>query len=212
MLLGGLATPLVISVHSIVGMDFAVAILPGWHSTIFPPYFVAGAIFSGFAMVLTLAIPLRWLYGLEDYLTLKHLGNAAKVMLLTGSIVGFGYATEAFMAWYSGNPYERYVASIACSGPTLGAISALLIINVCIPQLFWFRRVRANVLLLWLLSLVIQVGMWLERFMIIITSLHRDYCRRAGRCTTRLSGTSHAPRERSGCFSRCSTCSSASCR
>jgi molybdopterin-containing oxidoreductase family membrane subunit len=174
-LLGALATPLVLSVHSIVGMDFAVAIVPGWHSTIFPPYFVAGAIFSGFAMVVTLAIPLRIIFGLESFLTLRHMSNAAKVMLLTGSIVGYGYFTEVFIAYYSGNTYERYVAINRVFGPYAWSYWGIVIINILVPQIFWFPKVRVNLPVLFVASLVIQVGMWLERFMIIITSLHRDF-------------------------------------
>ncbi len=174
-LLAALSTPLVLSVHSIVGMDFAVAIVPGWHSTIFPPYFVAGAIFSGFAMVVTLAIPLRYYFHLENYLTIRHMSNAAKVMLLTGSIVGYGYFTEVFIAYYSGNTYERYVAINRCLGPYAWSYWAIVIINIFVPQIYWFPKIRSNMKILFVSSLVIQVGMWLERFMIIITSLHRDY-------------------------------------
>jgi molybdopterin-containing oxidoreductase family membrane subunit len=175
LLLGGLATPLVLSVHSIVGMDFAVAIVPGWHSAIFPPYFVAGAIFSGFAMVLTLAIPLRWLYGLEDFVTIRHLSNAAKIMLLTSSIVGYGYLIEVFMEYYSGDEFERAIAWERVAGPYAWSYWSVIVINVLVPQLFWLPRVRASAGLLFVLSLIIQVGMWLERFMIIVPSLHHDY-------------------------------------
>jgi len=175
LLLAGLATPLVVSVHSIVGMDFAVAILPGWHSTIFPPYFVAGAIFSGFAMVMTLAIPLRAMYGLQAFVTMRHLDNMAKIMLTTGLIVAYGYGMEAFMAWYSGNPYERYVAVNRALGPYGWSYWALITCNIVTPQLFWIRSVRNNVPLLFTISLITQVGMWLERFVIIVPSLHRDF-------------------------------------
>jgi Ni/Fe-hydrogenase subunit HybB-like protein len=175
LLLAGIATPLVVSVHSIVGLDFAVANLPGWHSTIFPPYFVAGAIFSGFAMVMTLSIPLRAIYGLEDFITLRHLSNMAKVMLTTGLIVAYGYGMEAFFAYYSGNPYERHVMINRALGPYAWSYWALIGCNVIAPQLFWSRAVRRNVKLLFVLSLIVNVGMWLERFVIIVTSLHQDF-------------------------------------
>jgi len=175
LLLAGLATPLVVSVHTVVSLDFAVANLPGWHSTIFPPYFVAGAIFSGFAMVLSLAIPLRAVYGLGDFITLRHLENMAKVMLATGLIVAYGYLMELFMAWYSGNTYEGFTAWNRILGPYGWAYGALMLCNVVAPQLLWLKRVRRNVPALFVLSLVINLGMWLERFVIVITSLHRDY-------------------------------------
>lgn len=175
LLLAGLATPLVVSVHTIVGLDFAVSLVPGWHVTLFPPYFVAGAIFSGFAMVMTLAIPLRAVYGLEDFITLRHLGNMAKVMLATGLMVGYGYLMEAFFSWYSANEFEWYVLVNRALGPYAFAYWALLVCNVGIPQLLWLRRVRTNVPLLFVISLVVNVGMWLERFVIIVISLHRDY-------------------------------------
>ena len=175
LLLAGLATPLVLSVHSIVGMDFAVAIVPGWHSTIFPPYFVAGAIFSGFAMVVTLAVPLRWIYGLEDFVTLKHLDNMAKIMLATGSMVGYGYFCEAFYAYYSGSEFERYVMVDRALGGYAWSYWAIICCNALTPQLFWLRSVRRNVIGLFIISLITQTGMWLERFVIVITSLHRDY-------------------------------------
>jgi Ni/Fe-hydrogenase subunit HybB-like protein len=175
LLLGGLATPLVISVHSIVSTDFAVAIVPGWHSTVFPPYFVAGAILSGFAMVLTLAIPLRWMYGLYDYVKIKHLSNAAKLMLVTGTIVGYAYLMEAFTAYYSANPYERYLAANRVFGAYNWAYFSILIANALVPQLFWIRAVRENVWALFGIALIVQYGMWLERFVIIVPSLHRDY-------------------------------------
>jgi len=175
LLLAGLATPLVVSVHSIVGLDFAASLVPGWHVTLFPPYFVAGAIFSGFAMVMTLAIPLRAVYGLEDFITLRHLGNMAKVMLATGLIVAYGYLMEAFFAWYSGNPYERYLTVNRALGPYAWSYWALIACNVLAPQLFWLRSVRRSVPLLFVLALVVNVGMWLERFVIIVTSLSRDF-------------------------------------
>ncbi|MEW6272687.1 MAG: NrfD/PsrC family molybdoenzyme membrane anchor subunit [Thermodesulfobacteriota bacterium] len=175
LLLAGLSTPLVVSVHTIVSFDFAVSVIPGWHATIFPPYFVAGAIYSGFAMVVTLAVPIRRYYGLEDFVTLKHLDNIGRVMLATGLIVAYGYTMEAFMSWYSGNLYERYMMWARLSGPFGVAYWALILCNVLIPQLLWFKGVRANLLALWLISIVVNVGMWLERYVIVVTSLSRDY-------------------------------------
>ena len=175
LLMAGLATPLVVSVHSIVGMDFAAAIVPGWHTTIFPPYFVAGAIFSGFAMVVTLAIPLRAVYRLQDFVTMRHLDNMAKIMLATGSILAYGYLAEVFFSYYSGNPYERYVTINRAFGPYAWSYWALIACNILTPQLLWFRSVRRNVAVLFVISLVINVGMWLERFVIVVISLHRDY-------------------------------------
>jgi molybdopterin-containing oxidoreductase family membrane subunit len=175
LLLAGLATPLVLSVHTVVSFDFAVAVVPGWHTTIFPPYFVAGAIYSGFAMVLTLAIPIRAVYQLEDFITMRHLQNMAKVMLVTGLIVAYGYTTEAFIAWYSGDKYEGFVPMNRMFGPYAVYYWALILCNVVIPQMLWFKRVRTNVPLLFIISLVVNVGMWLERFVIIVLSLHRDF-------------------------------------
>jgi Ni/Fe-hydrogenase subunit HybB-like protein len=176
LLLAGLATPLVLSVHTIVSFDFAVSQLPGWHATIFPPYFVAGAIYAGFAMVLLLTIPLRKFYGLEDFITLRHLRNSAKVMLATGLIVGYGYMMEAFMAWYSASEYEGFMMKNRIwTGPYWWAYALLIITNIIIPQILWSRRARHNTVLLFIVALIISVGMWLERFVIIVTSLHRDY-------------------------------------
>jgi Ni/Fe-hydrogenase subunit HybB-like protein len=175
LLLAGLATPLVISVHTVVSFDFASGIVPGWHTTIFPPYFVAGAIYSGFAMVMTLSIPIRALYGLEDFITMRHLNNMAKVMLATGLIVGYGYMMETFMAWYSGNPYEQFMILNRMRGPYAPFYWALIGCNIAAPQILWWPRARDNVLLLWIVSLVVNLGMWLERFVIVITSLHRDF-------------------------------------
>jgi molybdopterin-containing oxidoreductase family membrane subunit len=176
LLLAGLATPLVVSVHTVVSFDFAVAQLPGWHATIFPPYFVAGAIYSGFAMVLTLAIPLRAVYGLKDFITDRHLNNMAKVMLATGLIVAYGYLIEAFMAFYGGNQYEvTAFRQRMLSGPYKWFFWALIVFNVLLPQGLWFRKVRQNVLLLFLLSIIINIGMWLERFVIIVSSLSRNF-------------------------------------
>jgi molybdopterin-containing oxidoreductase family membrane subunit len=175
LLLAGLATPLVISVHSVVSLDFAVAIIPGWHSTIFPPYFVAGAIYSGFAMVMTLAIPLRAVYKLEDFITTRHLDNMAKILLATGLIVAYGYIMETFVAWYSGNPYEGYMMLNRMGGPYAPYFWALILCNVLVPQVLWSRRVRSNAPALFVIALVVNIGMWLERFVIVVTSLHRDF-------------------------------------
>jgi molybdopterin-containing oxidoreductase family membrane subunit len=175
LLLAGLATPLVVSVHTVVSLDFATAIVPGWHSTIFPPYFVAGAIYSGFAMVLTIAIPLRKFYGLKDFVTTEHLDLMAKVMLTSGLIVAYGYIMEIFMGYYSGDEYERYMTTNRMLG-LYGAIYwTLILCNILIPQALWSRRVRRNAALLFCVSLVINIGMWLERFVIVVTSLHRDF-------------------------------------
>src|SRR5436309_12874583 len=160
LLLAGLATPLVLSVHTVVSFDFAIAIVPGWHTTIFPPYFVAGAIYSGFAMVLTIAIPLRKAYGLEDFITLRHLQNMAKVMLVTGLIVAYGYGTEAFIAWYSADKFEMFVPFNRVTGPYWWTYSMLILCNILTPQLLWFKRVRINVPLLFCIALVINCGMW----------------------------------------------------
>ncbi|MCA1584007.1 MAG: polysulfide reductase NrfD, partial [Acidobacteria bacterium] len=175
LILAGLSTPLVLSVHTVVSFDFAVSVVPGWHATIFPPYFVAGAIYSGFAMVLSLAIPIRAAYSLEHLITIRHIDNMAKVMLATGLIVGYGYTMEAFFAWYSSNPYERFMIWNRMTGPYAWAYWMLITVNVGLIQLLWFRRVRHNTKLLFLLSLIINFGMWLERFVIIVTSLNRDY-------------------------------------
>src|SRR5436309_1200418 len=174
LLLAGLATPLVVSVHTIVSFDFAIAIVPGWHTTIFPPYFVAGAIYSGFAMVLALAIPIRAVYGLEDFITLSHLENMAKVMLVTGLIVAYGYLIEAFMAWYSADKFEGFVPLNRMTGPYAPYYWALIFCNLVVPQALWFRRARTNVPLLFVVALEVNIGMWLERF-VIVMSLHRDY-------------------------------------
>ncbi|MFN7916230.1 MAG: NrfD/PsrC family molybdoenzyme membrane anchor subunit [Vicinamibacterales bacterium] len=175
LLLAGLSTPLVVSVHSVVSFDFSVSVLPGWHTTIFPPYFVAGAIYSGFAMVLTLAIPIRAVYGLEDFITMRHLQNMAKVMLLTGLIVAYGYGIEAFMAWYSANYYEGFMMLNRIGGPYWPQYWALIFCNVIFPQLLWFKKIRMNVPMLFVIAAVVNVGMWLERFVIIVLSLHRDF-------------------------------------
>src|SRR6185503_19982678 len=166
---------LVLSVHSVVSFDFAVSVLAGWYATIFPPYFVAGAIYSGFAVVTTLAIPLRKYYGLDGFITMRHIHNMTKVMLVTGMIVAYGYANEAFFAWFSGNPYEAYMMQNRLTGPYATLYWSLIAINAAMIQLFWFRRVRDNIALLFILSLLVNVVMWLERFIIIVTSLHRDF-------------------------------------
>ncbi|MCM2314654.1 MAG: polysulfide reductase NrfD [Thermoanaerobaculia bacterium] len=176
LLLAGLATPLVVSVHTVVSFDFATSVIPGWHTTFFPPYFVAGAIFSGFAMVLTLAIPIRKAYGLEDFITMRHIENMAKVMLATGLIVAYAYVMEVFFAWYSGNSYEKFLAfDTRPKGPYWWAFWALWTCNIAIPQLLWFKKMRTTPWILWILSIIVNIGMWLERFVIIVTSLHRDY-------------------------------------
>jgi molybdopterin-containing oxidoreductase family membrane subunit len=174
-LLAGIATPLVVSVHTVVSFDFATSVVPGWHNTIFPPYFVAGAIYSGFAMVLTLAIPLRAAYGLHDFITERHLENMAKVMLATGLMVAYGYCMEAFFGWYSANTYEEYLVQNRAYGPYAPSYWMLIACNVVIPQLLWIRRVRTHPIALWVIAVIANVGMWLERFVIIVTSLHRDY-------------------------------------
>src|SRR3954447_9001393 len=175
LLLAGLATPLVLSVHTVVSFDFAVGIVPGWHTTIFPPYFVAGAIYSGFAMVLMLAIPIRKIYGLEDFITERHLQNSAKVMLATGLIVAYGYGIEAFMGWYSGDRYDAFTLWNRLHGPYAPWYLSLLTCNIFIPQLLWIRKLRTSPIALFFISGVILVGMWLERFIIVVVSLHRDF-------------------------------------
>jgi Ni/Fe-hydrogenase subunit HybB-like protein len=175
LLLAGLSTPLVVSVHTVVGLDFAVAVLPGWHATFVPPYFVAGAIFSGFAMVLTLAIPIRKIYELEDFITIRHLDNMAKVILATGLIVAYAYAFEAFFAYYSTNPHEQALMEHRLHGPMSPAYFALIACNVIVPQLLWWKRVRRSVPMLFVIAIVVNVGMWLERYVIVVGSLHRDF-------------------------------------
>jgi Ni/Fe-hydrogenase subunit HybB-like protein len=175
LLLAGIATPLVVSVHTVVSFDFAVGIIPGWHATIFPPYFVAGAIYSGFAMVLTLTIPLRAWYGLQDFITDKHLENMAKVMLATGLMVAYGYGMEIFTAYYSAETYEEFLAKNRFAGPYFVQYWSLIACNVLTPQVLWFKRVRRNPAMLWVVALIVNVGMWLERYVIIVVSLHRDF-------------------------------------
>jgi molybdopterin-containing oxidoreductase family membrane subunit len=174
-LLAGLATPLVISVHTIVSWDFATSVIPGWHTTILPPYFVAGAIFSGMSMVLTLMIVARKVMGLEDYITPQHIDKMCKVTLATGLMVGFAYVVEFFTAIYSGNPYEQFVFVNRAAGPLAWSYWTMVICNIAVPQLLWFRKVRANVAAVFAISIVVNIGMWFERFVIIVTSLHRDF-------------------------------------
>ena len=175
LLLAGLSTPLVLSVHSIVSFDFAVSQLPGWHTTIFPPYFVAGAIFSGFGMVLTLMLPMRIICHLEEIITVRHIELMGKVILGTGSMVGYAYGMEFFIAWYGGNPYELYAFKNRAFGDYWWAYWTMVSCNVVCPQLFWFRGVRRNMIIVFIISIFVNIGMWFERFVIIVTSLHRDY-------------------------------------
>jgi len=175
LLLAGLATPLVLSVHSVVSFDFATAQLPGWHTSIFPPYFVAGAIFGGFAMVVTLAVLARQLFGLMNIITLRHLENCAKVILATGMMVGYAYGMEFFTAWYSGNSSEFFTFINRAMGPYAWAYWIMITCNVVAPQLFWFKKARTNVWLLFTVAMFVNVGMWFERFVIVVTSLSRDF-------------------------------------
>ena len=175
LLLGGLATPLVLSVHTVVSFDFTIAILPGWHSTIFPPYFVAGAIYSGFAMVLVLCIPIRAVYGLHNLITVRHLNNCAKLMLATGLVLAYTYVIEPFTSWYSGNGFEMYTVHNRAFGPQSWTFWLVILLNVAIPQALWFYKVRTNPKPLFFISIVVLIGMWVERYMIIITSLDRDF-------------------------------------
>ena len=175
LLLAGLAAPLVLSVHSVVSFDFSVAMVPGWHSTIFPPYFVAGAIYSGFAMVLNIVIPIRKLYGLESLITKRHLNNMAVVMLATGMMVTYGYVMEAFMAWYSGDVFEKAMMMNRAFGPYGWIFWGLMFLNVIVPQALWSKRLRNNTISLFFIALSVNVGMWVERFVIVVTSLSRDF-------------------------------------
>ena len=175
LILAGLATPLVLSVHTIVSFDFATSVIPGWHTTIFPPYFVAGAIFSGFAMVMTLMLVARHVMGLKDYITVYHIEMMNIVIIVTGSIVGIAYLTEYFIAWYSGVPAEQYAFYNRATGPYWWAYWTMMTCNVVSPQLFWFKQIRTSVVASFILSIVVNIGMWFERFVIIVTSLHRDY-------------------------------------
>jgi molybdopterin-containing oxidoreductase family membrane subunit len=175
LLLAGLATPLVLSVHSVVSFDFAVSQLPGWHTTIFPPYFVAGAIFSGMAMVVTLMVICRVVFKLENIITLLHFDRMAKLILTTGSIVGLGYGTEFFIAWYSGNPFEQFVFLNRALGPYAWAYWIMVSCNVLSPQVFWIKKARTSIAVLFVVSILVNIGMWFERFVIVVTSLHRDF-------------------------------------
>ncbi len=175
LLLAGLATPLVLSVHSIVSTDFATSILPGWHTTIFPPYFVAGAIFSGFAMVMTLGIIARKIFNLEEFITIKHLERMNIIMLLTGMMVGYAYSCEFFIAWYSGNEYETFTFMNRAFGPYAWAYWTMIFCNVVVPQAFWFKKLRTNIPFMFVATILINIGMWFERFVIVATSLSRDF-------------------------------------
>jgi Ni/Fe-hydrogenase subunit HybB-like protein len=175
LLLAGLSTPLVLSVHTVVSFDFAVSLIPGWHATIFPPYFVAGAIYAGFAMVLTLLIPLRAIYGLQDFITLRHIDNMAKITLATGLIVFYGYCMEAFFGWYSANQFEQYMILNRMQGPYAFQYWLLIFCNGVVPQLLWIRKIRVSVVPLFAIAMAVNLGMWLERFIIVVTSLHRDF-------------------------------------
>ncbi|MDH5657225.1 MAG: polysulfide reductase NrfD [Spirochaetia bacterium] len=175
MILAGLSAPLVLSVHSVVSFDFATSVIPGWHTTIFPPYFVAGAIFSGFGMVLTLLILLRELFELKDYITVKHIENMAKVITLTGSLVGLAYSTEFFMAWYSGSPFEGFAFINRAFGPLWWSYWIMILCNVISPQFFWFKKLRTWPMFIWFVTIFVNIGMWFERYVIVVTSLHRDY-------------------------------------
>jgi molybdopterin-containing oxidoreductase family membrane subunit len=175
LLLAGLATPLVVSVHTVVSFDFTVGIIPGWHSTIFPPYFVAGAIYSGFAMVLTLAIPLRYFFELRDFITMRHLENMAKILLATGLIVCYGYLMETFMAWYSASSFEEFMINNRMFGPYAHTYWMLILFNCLTVQILWWRPARLNVYALWIIAIIVNIGMWLERYVIVVTSLHRDF-------------------------------------
>ncbi|MGB0523113.1 MAG: NrfD/PsrC family molybdoenzyme membrane anchor subunit, partial [Flammeovirgaceae bacterium] len=175
LILAGLSTPLVLSVHTIVSMDFATSVIPGWHTTIFPPYFVAGAIFSGFAMVLTLMLITRYVYKLEDYITLEHIELMNIIIMVTGSIVGIAYITEFFIAWYGQVEYEAYAFINRSTGQYWWSYAAMMTCNVISPQMFWIKKIRTSVTMTFILSVVVNIGMWFERFVIIVTSLHRDY-------------------------------------
>jgi molybdopterin-containing oxidoreductase family membrane subunit len=175
LILAAISTPLVLSVHSVVSFDFATSLIPGWHTTIFPPYFVAGAVYSGFAMVMTLMLICRQVYGLKDLMTMKHLELMNKIMLVTGSLVGYAYSMEFFIAYYSGNQYERYLFINRVTGPYWWAWWWMATCNVLVPQLFWFKRLRTSIPVMFAVSILVNIGMWFERFVIIVTSLHRDF-------------------------------------
>ncbi len=175
LILAGLATPLVLSVHSVVSFDFATSQLPGWHTTIFPPYFVAGAVFSGFGMVLTLMVPCRALFGMQDLVTMRHLENMCRILLVTGMMVGYAYSIEFFIAWYGGNEYEKFAFINRAFGPYAWAYWTMVSCNVLSPQIFWFRWARRNLWVMFIISIFVNIGMWFERFVIVVTSLSRDF-------------------------------------
>lgn len=175
LLLAALATPLVVSVHSVISLDFTITIIPGYHSPIFPPYFVAGALFSGFAMVITIAIPLRAAFKLDDFITPRHFDNMAKIMLASGLVVAYSYIMEFFMAWYSGSEFHRYVVINRAFGPYAPAFWTMMVCNVLVIQLLWFRRIRTHLPTLFAIAIIVNIGMWLERYVIVITSTHRDF-------------------------------------
>jgi molybdopterin-containing oxidoreductase family membrane subunit len=175
LILAAIATPLVLSVHSIVSFDFAISQLPGWHTTIFPPYFVAGAVFSGFAMVVTLLVIARQVFGLQSLVTLHHLENMNKIILVTGTMVGYAYGMEFFMAWYSGYEYEAFAFINRATGPYAWAYWIMVTCNVISPQLFWFEKIRRSLPIMFIISIFVNIGMWFERFVITVTSLHRDF-------------------------------------
>lgn len=175
LILAGLSTPLVLSVHSVVSFDFAVSVLPGWHTTIFPPYFVAGAIFSGFAMVVTLLVIMREVFGFKNYITLDHLERMNKIIMATGMMVGYAYSCEFFIAWYSGSPFEQYAFINRAFGPYWWAYWTMTVCNVFIPQIFWWKKARRHIGIMFVVSLFVNIGMWFERFVITVTSLHRDF-------------------------------------
>jgi molybdopterin-containing oxidoreductase family membrane subunit len=175
LILAAISTPLVLSVHSVVSFDFATSVMPGWHTTIFPPYFVAGAVFSGFAMVMTLLLIARSVFGLQEIVTMKHLELMNKIMLVTGTLVGYAYAMEFFIAWYSGNQYERFVFINRATGPLWWAYWSMITCNVISPQFFWSKKLRTSIPVMFVISIFINIGMWFERFVIIASSLHRDF-------------------------------------
>ncbi len=212
LLLAGISTPLVLSVHSIVSLDFSVSQIPGWHATFFPPYFVAGAIYAGFAMVLLLAIPLRHLYNMKDFVTKTHLILMGKVMLATGLIVGYSYIMEAFFGWYSANQYERFMLWNRMTGPYAWSYWLLIFINAGLIHVLWFKSVRHNLKLMFALSLIVNVAMWLERFVIIVTSLHRDFLPSSWGMYYPTIWDWRRTSARSASSSPCSSSSSASCR
>ena len=212
LLLAGLATPLVLSVHTVVSFDFTISILPGWHSTIFPPYFVAGAIYSGFAMVLTLAIPLRRLYRLEDFITMRHVQNMSKLMLATGAIVAYSYITEAFIAWYSGSEFERYVLINRASGPYAWLYGLLILINLIVPQALWSARMAQHLSLFSVSRFRSTSGCGSNGSSSLSQVCIGIFCRRVGACITRPSGMFQRSSELSGCFLCSFSFSFACCR